>query len=140
MKSRKFSEGRLPCPHGKELKMKAKISQPKMAVIIEIDYKGSYERFALTPDEFSEEFKYYIPRGMSKPTSEGSTFTLRPLVHAWYMLTEVGSLTWNEFFTERACGLPESDERSGNHAYISLDDTLSLKEDVEKLILGKEQI
>ena len=118
--------------------MKAKISQSKMAVIIEIDYKGSYERFALTPDEFSEEFKYYILEGMSEPAREGSTFTLRPLVHAWYMLTEVGSVTWNEFFSERACGLPESDARSGNAAYISLDDTLSLKEDVEKFIMRKE--
>ena len=118
--------------------MNEKNRKPRKAVIIEIDYKGSYERFALTPDEFSEVFKCYIPRGMSKPAREGSTFTFRPLVHAWYMLTEVGSLTWNEFFTEMACGLPESDAHSGNHAYISLDDTLSLKEDVEKFIMRKE--
>ena len=138
MESRKFSEGRLPCPRGKELKMNEKNSEPKLAVIIEIDYKGSYERFALTPDEFSDCFREYIPCGMSVPAHEGSTFTLRPLVHAWYMLTEVGSLTWNEFFSERACGLPESDVRSGNIARVSLDDTLSLKEDVEKFILRKE--
>ena len=118
--------------------MKENIRKPKLAVIVEIDYKGSYERFALTPDEFSEVFKNYILEGMSVPTREGSTFTLRPLVHAWYMLTEVGSLTWNEFFSERTCGLPESDAHSGNYAYISLDDTLSLKEDVEKFIMRKE--
>ena len=118
--------------------MKENIRKPKLAIIIEIDYKGSYERFALTSDEFSEVFKNYILEGMSKPAREGSTFTLRPLVHAWYMLTEVGSLTWNEFFTEMACGLPESDVRSGNIARVSLDDTLSLKEDVEKFILRKE--
>ena len=118
--------------------MKENIRKPRLAVIIEIDYKGSYERFALTPDEFSEVFKYYIPRGMSKPAPEGSTFTLRPLVHAWYMLTEVGGVNWNEFFSERACGLPESDVRSGNIARVSFDDTLSLKEDIEKFILRKE--
>ena len=118
--------------------MNEKNRKPRKAVIIEIDYKGSYERFALTPDEFSEVFKKYILKGMSVPAHEGSTFTLRPLVHAWYMLTEVGSLTWNEFFSERACGLPESDAISGNNAYISLDDTLSLKEDVEKFIMRKE--
>ena len=119
--------------------MNEKNRKPKKAVIIEIDYKGSYERFALTPEEFSEVFKNYILEGMSEPAREGSTFTFRPLVHAWYMLTEVGSINWNEFFTEMACGLPESDVRSGNIARVSLDDTLSLKEDVEKLILGKEQ-
>ena len=118
--------------------MNEKNRKPRKAVIIEIDYKGSYERFALTPDEFSEVFKKYILKGMSVPAHEGSTFTLRPLVHAWYMLTEVGSVNWNEFFTEMACGLPESDAHSGNYAYISLDDTLSLKEDVEKFIMRKE--
>ena len=118
--------------------MKEKNSEPKLAVIIEIDYKGSYERFALTPGEFSEVFKDYIPEGISEPTREGSTFTLRPLVHAWYMLTEVGGVNWNEFFSERACGLPESDVRSGNIARVSFDDTLSLKEDIEKFILRKE--
>ncbi len=118
--------------------MKEKIMQPRKAVIIEIDYKGSYERFALTPDEFADRFRGYILEGMSAPVPEGSTFTLRPLVHAWYMLTEVGSASWNEFFTEKASSLPESDMRSGNFARVSLDDMKSLKEDVEKLIVRKE--
>lgn len=100
------------------------------AILIEEDYKGSYERYALTPEEFNNEFAPCLAEGMPHPSVEGESWTLRPLVHMWYEETTIGSESWNNFFTDMEFGLPESDIENGNLAYIRED--FSLKQYLPK--------
>ena len=89
------------------------------AVLVERDYKGAYERLALTHEEFQNVFSAYPD--MPPPHSDGDTFTLKPLVHIWYRTATVGDDAWTQFFTDMTSGLPQSDIESGNHAYIRKD-------------------
>ena len=88
------------------------------AILVERDYKGEYERFALTPDEFKAQFpETYETFGIAEANSD----TLKPLVHIWFAPCEVGDQTWNKFFTDMESGLPDSDVESGNVATIRED-------------------
>jgi len=103
------------------------------AIIIERDYKGEYERFALTPEEFQKEYLHSYP-DLALPTAVGQSETLAPLVHIWYAQAQVGSDIWNRFFTDMQNDLPESDIANGNLAYIRWDFMQSLKPFVFALV------
>lgn len=110
------------------------------AVLVEMDYKGYYERFALTPEEFEKEFpetyKHFGPfngvvntlekDGALSSFEHSDSDTLRPMVHIWFCSTDVGSEVWENFFTDMEWGLPESDIESGNLAYIDHNQMQSL--------------
>lgn len=96
------------------------------AILIERDYKGSYERLALTCEEFQKVFSAYPD--MPSPNTTGNSFTLTPLVHIWYRTATVGDAAWTQFFTDMADGLPQSDIARGNLAYIREDLMQSLRE------------
>lgn len=87
-------------------------------VLIEIDYKGCYERFALTPEEFKRLYKDVRP-DIPCETEDGNTYTFRPLVHMWYMLTDIGSAEWCNFFTDMSWGLPQSDIDDDNLSFVA---------------------
>lgn len=97
-------------------------------VLVEIDYKGKYERYALTPEEFERDFNGCLMNDMPEPTVDGDTYTIRPLVHVWYMVTEVGSEEWNKFFTDMSFELPESDIENKNFAFVKVDSMQSLRQ------------
>jgi len=88
------------------------------AILVEEDRKGYFRRYALTLDEFIEDFAERISEGMPPPTNFGEAYTLRPMVHVWYAETEVGSEEWNKFFTDMFYGSSEGDIKSGNAAEI----------------------
>lgn len=101
----------------------------KKAVLVELNYKGSYSRFALTPEEFSEEYKERLAEDMPEPSpcpDEAEVYTLRPMVHVWYVATVVGSEQWTEFFTDMSAGLSYGDIANGNLAYIDMQAMKSL--------------
>lgn len=89
---------------------------PKTAIIVELDYKGYYVRYTLTREDFVRTFP-----DSPAPTSDSESDTIRPLVHIWYVETEINSPQWKAFFTDMEDGLPESDIESGNLAYVDLD-------------------
>lgn len=83
-------------------------------VLVERDYKGEYERFALTETQFFEEFGFI-------PVCSG-TETLSPFVHIWFEPNVcVGDSEWETFFTDMEEGLPQSDVENGNLAYVRAD-------------------
>lgn len=95
------------------------------AILVEMDYKGYYERFALTPEEFEKEFpETYQNFG---PILEENSDTLKPMVHIWFQPCVVGDGAWEQHFTDMKYGLPESDIESGNLAYIDENQMQSLK-------------
>lgn len=98
------------------------------AVIIEENYKGYYKRYALTPDEFYSEFENRLKEDMPYPDEVPMNYTLRPMVHLWYKKTQIASNEWNNFFTNMAWGLSDSDIEDGNLAYIAENEFISLKE------------
>lgn len=86
------------------------------AILVERDYKGVYERFALTPEEFEKTFPdTYKHFG---PINESNSDTLKPMVHIWFSPVVVGDSQWNDFFIDMEEGLPDSDIEAGNLAYI----------------------
>lgn len=87
-------------------------------VIVERDYKGFFERYALTLDEFHKEFASELSEGMPVPGFQGESYTLQSLVHMWYQTTMLGSDLWAKFFSDMSYGLSESDIESDNLAYI----------------------
>lgn len=89
------------------------------AILVERNYKGELERFALTPDEFKKEFPEVA--NLSWPIEEADSHTLRPLVHIWYSPCKVGDELWNSFFTDMQWGLSEGDLKNGFEAYIRED-------------------
>lgn len=104
------------------------------AILVERDYKGYYERFALTPEEFIKEYPEVLegenPENIKNYLfmKESDSFTIQPLVHIWYQPTYVGDENWNTFFTDMSDGLSESDIEEGNLAYIREDLWQSLKQ------------
>lgn len=114
------------------------------AILVEMDYKGNYERFALTPEEFEKKFPetfknfgHFEGVVNTLKGDELSSFeycdsdTLRPMVHIWFCSTNIGSEVWENFFTDMAWGLPESDIESGNLAYIDKNQMQSLSKYLE---------
>ena len=100
------------------------------AILVERDYKGQYERFALTPKEFQEEYPdTYKNFG---PIVMAHTDTIAPLVHIWFEPTVVGSPEWNRHFTDMEWGLSQSDIESGNLAYVREDFMKSLRQYLPK--------
>lgn len=97
-----------------------------LAIIIELDYKGYYGRYAYTQDEWDDICRDLVPA----PTTVGDSCTLRPLVHLWYKLVEIGGKEWTNFFTDMSYQLPDSDIANGNFAYIDFDECLSLKDTI----------
>lgn len=106
------------------------------AVVIEEDYKGNYSRYALTLDEFRTNFQILDP-DIPDPTEQGDSYTLRPLVHIWYKIVEIGGEYWNKFFSDMYFGLPESDIENENLAYIATHECISLRPLVEKYVTQK---
>lgn len=94
--------------------------EKEMCVLVERDYKGIYERFALTPEEFKKDFIAKSP-DIPEPTGEAEAYTLKPMVHIWYVLAEVGESLWKTFFSDMTWGLPERDIKNKNYAYIRRD-------------------
>lgn len=92
----------------------------KKVMLVERDYKGCYERFALTFDEFQNEFPEITESEENWKNSSGS-YTLYPLVHIWYCPCIIGDPMWNLFFTDMYWGLSEGDIEDGNDAYIRED-------------------
>lgn len=111
---------------------------PENAVIIEIDYKGYYSRFALTLDEFEKYYRTKDP-DIPPPDINGQSHTCRPLVHMYYKIAAIDSHEWNRFFTDMKYGLPESDITNGNLASVDLDECFSLKNKIKSLIDRKEK-
>ena len=88
------------------------------AILVEQDYKGQYARYVVTPEEFEEEFMCEYHLGMKRPSENGESWTLEPLVHVWYQKTTVNSDLWYKFLTDMSFQLPESDIENKNHAYL----------------------
>lgn len=88
------------------------------AVIIEMNDKGYYKRYALTPEEFEAEFENRLDDDMPEPSEKANIYTLRPGVHVWYMETTVDSEDWSVFFNDMTWGLPQCDIEDDNLAYI----------------------
>lgn len=95
----------------------------KTAILVELDYKGNYERFALTKKEFK---KYYPDTYKTLGCDEGSD-TLRPSVHIYFKKTQIESEDWINFFTDMTWGVPESDIENGNLAYINPERALTFR-------------
>lgn len=122
------------------------------AVIIERNYKGSHERYALTVDEFKERYGYYLQEGMAMPKDgDFEAYTLAPMVHIGYTLTTVGSSLWNTFFSDMSYGLTEGDIEEGNLAYVRESFFMSLKKYIKsfeiphtifirKLVVGSKHV
>ena len=91
------------------------------AILVERDYKGIYERFALTPAEFKEEYPE-----VDIDIIEQDSYTEAPLVHIWYRPCIVGSEMWKLFFTDMTWELPTIDIECGNIAYVRKDMMKSL--------------
>lgn len=96
----------------------------KTAILVELDYKGYYERFALT--EF--EFKNMYPITYENLGCEKGSDTIRPFVHIWFKKTTTESEDWINFFTDMSWGLPDSDVESGNLAYIEPENAITFKQ------------
>lgn len=109
-------------------------------VIIELDCKGNYSRYALTIQEFNEEFEEHLKKDMPGPIDQGSSYTLRPMVHMWYKLVEIGNSYWKKFFTDMKDGLPEGDIQNGNLAHIDFENLKSLKEAVIDTALRHQEV
>lgn len=95
----------------------------KTTILVELDYKGNYERFALT----EAEFKRFYPNTYQTLGCEEGSDTLKPLVHIWFKKTRIGSANWINFFTDMAWGLPESDIENGNLAYIDPENAITFR-------------
>ena len=89
-------------------------------VIIERDYKGEFERFALTGVEFFLKYGNEYA-DMPEPNDTYQSYTLKPMVHVCYRLTTINSAEWNRFFTDMQYGLSESDIANRVKAHIRLD-------------------
>ena len=96
------------------------------AILIERDYKGHYERFALTPEEFQHQFTARF-KHMPAPDKTGASCTLSMQVYIWYRIATVGDPEWTRFFSDMSYGLMLSDVISGNLAIIREDLFVSLR-------------
>lgn len=109
-------------------------------VIVQLDYKASYNRYALTLQEFYEEFENRLEEDMPGPSEQSTSYTLRPMIHVWYELVEIGNPHWEKFFTDMEDGLPESDIKGGNLAHIDFENLKSLKDVVIDTALRHQEV
>lgn len=124
------------CAEQKPEQTETKEEALKKVLLVERDYKGEYERFALTVDEFRKEYPAtYAEFGpfdevVNTFQKDGTTLssfecsnsdTLQPMVHIWFCHTTIGSEVWTTFFSNMEWGLPQSDIDNGNLATIRLD-------------------
>lgn len=107
---------------------------PQYAVLIEQDYKGCYERYALTLEEFRNDFERFLDDMLPPTNTEGNIYTIRPGVHLWYKQTTIGSPEWDEFFTDLSSGLPDSDINDTNLAHVEYEYMNELIGEVRKTI------
>lgn len=98
------------------------------AFIVELDDKGTYERFALTISDFVLEF----PDTDIDRMRDGDTDTLKPFTHIWAKAVTVGDDDWKAHFTNMEQGLPDSDIEDGNLAYINFDKCSSILEEAAR--------
>ena len=89
------------------------------AILVELDYKGYYSRFALTEKEFKKEYPDTF--AIFGPLKEANTDTIKPMVHIWFCPCSVGDEKWVRHFTDMSYGLSESDIEAGNLAYVDMD-------------------
>ena len=94
--------------------------EKEICVLVERDYDGQYERFALSVEEFKQEFLEHYP-DMIKPSEEPEAYTITSLVYIWYQLSPVGDGLWNTFFSDMTWGLPIRDIKNRNFACIRED-------------------
>lgn len=100
----------------------SKTEEPQKVILVERDYKGEYERFALTFDEFRKEYPAtYAEFGPFEVACDINCVTISPLVHICFQPCTVGDEDWTKFFSDMEWGLPQSDIDSGNLATIRLD-------------------
>lgn len=90
----------------------------RIVFLVEENYKGELARCVLTPEDFEEHFPDHPDEPISLPDEESVSYTRRPLIHAWYALTTVGSENWNTFIRDLTWGLSESDIENHNYAFI----------------------
>lgn len=119
-----FSEDKKPewLPYEKILEYEQEMC-PK-AILVERVYKGEFERFALTPEEFQREYGEglnIIARDTEGCWSAGAVHTVKPMVHIWFCEVAVGDDDWQRFFTDMADGLSKGDLEAGNLAYVRED-------------------
>lgn len=98
------------------------------AFIVELDDKGTYERFALTASDFALEY----PDTDISRMRDGDTDTLRPMVHIWAKEVAVGDDDWKAHFTDVQHGLPDNDIEDGNLAYVNYDKCSSVLEEAAR--------
>lgn len=107
----------------------------KKCVLVELDYKGSYQRFALLPEEFAEAFpELWDELYRTLDNVDSDSYTIRPLVHIWYRVAKVNDVRWDTFFSDMEDGLPESDVESDNLAIVDLTECKALRCAVEETI------
>lgn len=85
----------------------------KQIVIVELNNKGYFSRFAITREEFKKKYPKAI-----EPKEEWKDYQIRPMVFLDYRMVRIGDAIWNTFFTDLFWGLSESDIESGNLATI----------------------
>lgn len=103
-----------PVQRGRKPYCKPRVGKAEiLAILVERDCFGRYERFALTPEEFDKMFP-----GASKGFKNTM---LKPSVHIYFEPCTVGDKTWNKFFTDMKWGLCEEDIEAGNTAMIRAD-------------------
>lgn len=107
-------------------------------VLIEMDYKGYYERSALTMQQFNEKYKELLAKDMQPPSFCGDSYTLRPMVHMYYRSCELESEEWNDFFTDMGAGLADSDVQAGNVATIDTEEMGVLSQYLPKIQIGEK--
>lgn len=86
----------------------------KNMVLVERDYKGEYERYILTKEDFKKDFPVITP------STESDTHTYKPFCHIWFKMPETADEV-HTFLTDMEDGLPESDIDNGNVAYLRND-------------------
>lgn len=89
------------------------------AFLVELDYKGQYMRFALTPEEFEKKYPEVVA-DCAWPATEADTYTLTPLVHIWFKPCQINDEEWKAFFTNMEWGLSEMDIDAHNLPWIDL--------------------
>ena len=89
------------------------------AVLVELDYKGQYMRFALTPEEFEKKYPEVVA-DCDWPAAEADTYTISPLVHIWFKPCQINDEAWKTFFTNMEWGLSEMDLDARNLPWIDL--------------------
>ena len=109
-------------------------------VLVELNYKGIHNRYALTIQEFNEKFHESLQNDMAKPTDQSGSYTLSSLIHIWYLVVEKNDHYWERFFSDMTYGIPESDIEKGKIAHIDFPSLQSLKDEVIDTALRHREV